>query len=78
MLWCAVVCCAVLCCAKVRQIHRQERLRLFEEVTGQIRRVESTGTPPEITLGASSLYLGEVYYRTVASTVLRVANMGQG
>eukprot|EP00903_Cladosiphon_okamuranus_P010739 g10150.t1 len=63
---------------KIRQIHREERLRAFEEVTGQIRRVESQGAAPEITLGATALDLGDVYYRTVASTVLRVANVGQG
>lgn len=63
---------------KVRQVHREERLRAFQDVTGQIRRVESQGSAPEITLGASSLDLGDVYYRTMASTVLRVANVGQG
>lgn len=63
---------------KVRQIHRDERLRVFEDVTSQIRRVESSGSAPEITLGSSHLDLGDVYYRTVASTVLRVANVGHG
>lgn len=63
---------------KVRQIHRDERFRVFEDVTSQIRRVESSGSAPEITLGASYLELGDVYYRTVASTVLRIANVGQG
>lgn len=53
-------------------------MRAFEDVTGQIRSVESRGSAPEISLGASSLELGDVYYRTVASTVLRVANVGQG
>ncbi|CAN0254877.1 unnamed protein product, partial [Hapterophycus canaliculatus] len=63
---------------KIRQIERAGRSHLFEEIVDQIRRVESQGAAPEITLGAASLELGDVYYRTRASTVLRVANVGQG
>ncbi|CAM9504238.1 unnamed protein product [Laminaria digitata] len=63
---------------KIRQIERRERLRSFKDVTNQIRRVESTGSAPQLSLGASSVDLGDVYYRTVKSTVLRVANVGQG
>ena len=64
--------------SKIRQIERRERLRSFEDVTNQIRQVESRGSAPELSLGASSLDLGDVYYRTVKSIVLRVANVGQG
>lgn len=64
--------------SKIRQIEARERLRSFEDVTRQIRHVESQGSAPELSLGASLLELGDVWYRTVASTVLRVANVGRG
>ncbi|CAM9113698.1 unnamed protein product [Ectocarpus sp. 13 AM-2016] len=63
---------------KIRLIERAEHRRNFEDITTQIRRVESQGSAPEITLGSSALDLGDVYFRTMASVVLRVANVGQG
>lgn len=64
--------------AQIRRINGRERSRCFEEVARVIRDVELQGLAPELSLGASALNVGSVYYRTEASTVLRVANVGQG
>lgn len=53
-------------------------MRSFAEVTSVIKQVETQGLAPELSLGGRALDFGNVFYRAEATTVLRIANVGQG